>query len=105
MTRLILLAPLALAACGTPCPVPRECITPEWCVCLVTGTLDPLPDGDGSAAYLAAMPEPTTPPDQGAQTPDSNGWQTADKTTDDSNGHGSSDGSNSSDENGGKSDG
>lgn len=91
MTRLILLAPLALAACGTPCPVPRECITPEWCVCLVTGAVDPLPDGDGSAAYLAAMPEPTTPPDQ-------NGGQ----TKDDSNGHGSSDGSNSSE--GGKSD-
>lgn len=91
MTRLILLAPLALAACGTPCPVPRECITPEWCVCLVTGAVDPLTDGDGSAAYLAAMPEPTTPPDH-------NGGP----TKDDSNGHGSSDGG-SSDENGGKS--
>lgn len=39
MTRFLLLAPLALAARGTPCPVPRECITPEWCVCLVTGAV------------------------------------------------------------------
>lgn len=96
MTRLILLVPLALAACGTPCPVPRECITPEWCVCLVTGTVDPLPDGDGwePASVPTAQPQPTTPPDHNGGT-----------TKDDSNGHGSSDGSNSSDENGDKSDG
>lgn len=94
MTRLLLLAPLALAACGTPCPVPRECITPEWCVCLVTGAVDPLPDGDGWEPAPAA--QPTTPPDH-------NGGP----TKDDSNGHGSSDGSDSgsSDDNGDKSDG
>lgn len=98
MTRFLLLAPLALAACGAPCPVPRECITPEWCVCLVTGAVDPLPDGDGSAAYLAAMPEPTTPPDHnGGTTADDhgNGGDTKDDTSD----------GGSSDENGGKSDG
>lgn len=99
MTRLILLAPIALAACGTPCPVPRECITPEWCVCLVTGAVDPLPDGDGWEPAPAA--QPTTPPDHnGGPTKDDHGpGNGGGSHTSDHNGGDSG----SSDENGGKS--
>ncbi len=88
MIRAAFIAPLFLTACiHTPCPVPLSCVTPEDCVCLVTGAVDERRGGDGGQRLT---PNPVD---------DSNGGETA------SNGGGSksSDG-NGGDSNGGSSD-
>lgn len=83
MTRLLLILPLS-ACMHTPCPVPLSCVTPEDCVCLVTGAVDAPHGGDGGQGYTPDAPDA---PDNGGH---SNGGSS------DSNGD-------SSDSNGGKS--
>lgn len=90
MIRAVIFA-LPLSACmHTPCPVPLSCVTPEDCVCLVTGTVDAPRGGDGGRGF--------TP----AKTPDAPGAPDAPDNGGGSNG-GSSEGG-SDDENGASSD-
>lgn len=92
MTRILLLTPLALAACGTiPCPVPVDCVEPFGCTCILTPASGGVDDDGGSF----------TAPDRGRDVIDhgpGNGGGTKDDTSDGNGGD-----SGSSDENGGKS--
>lgn len=91
MIRAVILA-LPLSACmHTPCPVPLSCVTPEDCVCLVTGTVDTPRGGDGGQGYTPDAPD--------------NGGDSGGKSSDGNGGHsngGSSEGG--SDDNGSSSD-
>ena len=88
MTRIFLLAPLALAACGTiPCPVPVDCVEPFGCTCILTPASGGVDDDGGS------FTAPNVSDDNGGPTQDDHG------PSDDYNGGDSG----SSDENGGKS--
>lgn len=86
MTRIFLLAPLALAACGTiPCPVPVSCIEPDWCVCVTTGSSAGVSEDGGAAPRL------TAPDGNGGPTVDDHGPGNGGGTKDDtSDGNGSS---------------
>lgn len=75
MTRFILLAPLALAACIPHCPV-TVCTKPDDCVCVYTGAVDYSEDGGLTA------PDGPTVDDHG---PDDNGGS-SDGSSDDGNG-------------------
>lgn len=73
----IFLAPLFLSACmHSPCPVPLSCVTPDDCVCLVTGTVDAPRGGDGGQGFTPAKtPDAPAPdaPDGGGNGGGSNG--------------------------------
>ena len=56
MHRLLLILPLS-ACMHTPCPVPLSCVTPDDCVCLVTGTVDAPRGGDGGQGYTPDAPD------------------------------------------------
>ena len=57
MIRAVIFA-LPLSACmHTPCPVPLSCVTPEDCVCLVTGAVDTPRGGDGGQGYTPDAPD------------------------------------------------
>ena len=92
MHRLLLILPLS-ACMHTPCPVPLSCVTPEDCVCLVTGTIDAPRGGDGGQGFTPAKtPDAPAPdaPDSGGNGGHSNGGS-SDGGSDDSNGGNSDD--------------
>lgn len=104
MKLILLAAPLALAACvHTPCPAPRECVTPDNCVCLVTSTVASAKGRDGNRGFTAESPAEASKPAD-----DSNGARSRDESSDSNGGrsrgrHSRDDNGGSSDENGGKS--
>ena len=76
MHRLLLILPLT-ACMHTPCPVPLSCVTPDDCVCLVTGAID-APRGDGGQRVTPAstppdVSEPPSKPDDNGKSSDGNG--------------------------------
>jgi len=90
MTRLLLILPLS-ACMHTPCPVPLSCVTPEDCVCLVTGTVDAPRGGDGGQGFTPAKtPDAPAPDAPGGDGGGSNGGS-SDGRSDDSNGDNSHD--------------
>lgn len=86
MHRFLLILPLS-ACMHTPCPVPLSCVTPDDCVCLVTGTVDAPRGGGGGQGYTPDAPDAPAPdaPDNGGNGGHSNGGS-SDGGSDDSNG-------------------
>lgn len=89
MNRLLLILPLS-ACMHTPCPVPLSCVTPEDCVCLVTGTIDAPRGGDGGQGFTPAKTPDAPAPDAGGNGGHSNGGS-SEGGSDDSNGDNSHD--------------
>ncbi|TAE79420.1 MAG: hypothetical protein EAY76_07505 [Alphaproteobacteria bacterium] len=74
MIRAAFIAPLFLTACmHTPCPVPLSCVTPEDCVCLVTGAVDERRGGDGGQRVTPDKPDDNGGNGGGSQSSDGNG--------------------------------
>lgn len=85
MIRAVIFA-LPLSACmHTPCPVPLSCVTPEDCVCLVTGTVDAPRGGDGGQRLTPSPVDDSNGGETGGNGGHSNGGS-SDGGSDDSNG-------------------
>ncbi len=72
MTRLLLILPLT-ACMHTPCPVPLSCVTPDDCVCLVTGAVDERRGGDGGQRVTPDKPDDNGGNGGGSKSSDGNG--------------------------------